>query len=323
MTEAHKLRSWTLASAALGGLVWAIAGPAFHRALLAGGVIEWLFLLGPLVIVPLGVEVLARFERPADLPRLNGITRAVQPFAALLVVASFCLPVGIPATALAAPWFVITGLVALHGAIAALRSFPRSLPAICFLIARLSLPVGGAWLLLSRAGLTLMGFAEPIVILTAVHFHLAGFATAAIVGATLSHLNDARDGLPAWIRVAAATAVVGPGLLAVGFLVSPAMQFVCATLLATALLVFSPAMVQASRNLRQRWARVLLTVAAGVLWFGMALVGVYATGEYLEEYWLLIPQMARWHGSANALGFVLCGLLAWSFAEPPAGSRTR
>jgi hypothetical protein len=322
MRDTEKLRSWTLASAGLGGMVWLVAGAAFLR-LAPAGIIEWLLLLGPLVIVPLGLEVLAQFEPPSDSPRLQRFTRIAQPFAALLAVASFWLPIGIPATALAAPWFAITGLVAIHGAMSLFHRFPRSLPAICFLIARFSLPVGGAWLLVSRAGLTLMGFAEPIVILTAVHFHFAGFATAAIVGATLRYLNDSRGGLPAWIRVAAGIVVVGPGLLAIGFTVSPAMQFFCAALLAVALLIFSIALFRAGREPHPRWAGALLIVSASVLWFGMVLVGIYATGEYLQEYWLLIPQMARWHGAANGIGFALCGLLAWSFARPVGESRMR
>jgi hypothetical protein len=44
----------------------------------------------------------------------------------------------------------------------------------------------------------------------------------------------------------------------------------------------------------------------------MALSAVYALGEFLRTGWLSIPEMARTHGLLNALGFVLCGLLAWT-----------
>ena len=46
----------------------------------------------------------------------------------------------------------------------------------------------------------------------------------------------------------------------------------------------------------------------------MILAATYAVGEFTERYWLLIPRMAGIHGTANALGFTLCGLLGWSLA---------
>jgi len=52
-------------------------------------------------------------------------------------------------------------------------------------MARIDLAVGGAWLVASRLGMRPMGIQEPIVLLTAVHFHYAGFATATIAAATL------------------------------------------------------------------------------------------------------------------------------------------
>jgi hypothetical protein len=34
-----------------------------------------------------------------------------------------------------------------------------------------------------------------------------------------------------------------------------------------------------------------------------------------DSYWLLIPRRAWLHGTANALGFALCGLLGWALAH--------
>jgi len=38
----------------------------------------------------------------------------------------------------------------------------------------------------------------------------------------------------------------------------------------------------------------------------------YAVGRFTGHHWVLIPQMVKTHGVVNALGFVLCGLLAWN-----------
>src|SRR5207249_1096301 len=61
----------------------------------------------------------------------------------------------------------------------------------------------------------------------------------------------------------------------------------------------------------ERTAKILLIVASLSIVLGMVLAGAYAVGEFTEKPWLSIPQMAVWHGIANAWGFSTCGLLAW------------
>jgi len=58
-------------------------------------------------------------------------------------------------------------------------------------------------------------------------------------------------------------------------------------------------------------ARILLQVAAGAVFAGMMLSGIYAFADYLGSDVLTIPQMARTHGILNAMGFCLMGLLGW------------
>ena len=60
---------------------------------------------------------------------------------------------------------------------------------------------------------------------------------------------------------------------------------------------------------------MLLGISALSLTAGMTLVAAYAIGEFTQRDWLLIPQMTRFHGTANALGFALCGLLGWTLAS--------
>ncbi len=67
----------------------------------------------------------------------------------------------------------------------------------------------------------------------------------------------------------------------------------------------------------RRPTKVLLIISAGSLATAMVFAGVYAVGDWTERYWLLIPQMVRLHGIANALGFTLCALLAWTLESRP------
>ena len=62
--------------------------------------------------------------------------------------------------------------------------------------------------------------------------------------------------------------------------------------------------------------RGLWLVAALALAGGMALAALYGCRAYLSLPWLDIPWMRAWHGSGNALGFGLLGVLAWSLAPP-------
>ncbi len=58
--------------------------------------------------------------------------------------------------------------------------------------------------------------------------------------------------------------------------------------------------------------RTLFFVAGASLFFGMLLAEIYALRVFaLPLPWLDIPWMRALHGTANALGFGLCGVLAW------------
>jgi hypothetical protein len=58
--------------------------------------------------------------------------------------------------------------------------------------------------------------------------------------------------------------------------------------------------------------RAFLGFAAASVLFAMALVAVWAIGDYRRQPRMDLFQMERMHGAANAPGFVLCGLLGWT-----------
>ena len=119
------------------------------------------------------------------------LARWLQPVGAGLAVVAMWLPPGRRAGLAAMGWLLIGVLMAGSGVVA----FKRALRTdagwrtrstwVAIGIARVDLAVGGAWLVASRMGMRPMGIQEPIGLLTAVHFHFAGFATAMIAAATL------------------------------------------------------------------------------------------------------------------------------------------
>jgi hypothetical protein len=309
------------------------------------GVIELMFLFAPLVIVPLGMELgrMGGFESGAA-RGLAGIAQTLQPLGAVLAVVAVCLGPGTRAGFLAAGWMVVCGLMAGAGAVELLALSlgsragmenltgeapvaPRVLPAsaqvvtvpsqlsrIAGCVARVDLAVGGAWLVASRTAWRPMGIQEPIGLLTAAHFHFAGFATATIAGATLRFAEArfaGRDGLRRWLRRVVVLVLGMPFVVAAGFVISPGLKMVAAMVFSASVAGLAGFVWMCAGRVKDGTARGFLRTAAGAVFVGMALSGTYAVTDFVKSELLPIPRMASTHGVLNAVGFCLLGLLGW------------
>ncbi len=306
----HRQGKWSMISAFIGSIVWIaslVLGQQGHVAL---GTIEQLFLFAPLIIVPLGFLLAQALDQQGWNRYLLQLACRLQPFAGFLVVVSFWLTSGVLAALLTLPWLLVSGLVGLVGFRGLLRTGFDYMEEVCFNASLLYLTVGAVWLVLSRFGASPLGFEEPVVLLTAVHFHYTGFATALIAGA-VGHRLRAIHRLDALFRVVAVGVVGGPPLIALGFVFSPFLKVTAVIWLAASLTALCIVFIIVLPTIRHRHAQVLLAISALSILVGMALVGVYAVGEFAGHLWLSIPHMARTHGAINAFGFTLCGLLAW------------
>jgi hypothetical protein len=200
-------------------------------------------------------------------------------------------------------------LVALSGLIGLFQSW-RRMPSLVANIARMDLALAGGWLLLSRLGIHPMAFQEPIVLLTAVHFHYSGFATALIAAASLQSAQQRFGNLASWAVVALAVAGL-PFLLAAGFVFSPLLRATAAGAFSVSMALLAWLLFREAGAFRSRSARIFLRAACLCVWGGMAWAVAYAIGDYWHRDWITIPQMASRHGVLNALGFVMPALLAW------------
>jgi hypothetical protein len=274
--------TWNRWSALLGGLAWAALAVFTPLEPIAV-----LFLLAPLVVAPLVLEL-------SGLPRFLSL---VQPFAAALAAVSFLLPRGSLAGCFALPWTVLTGLIALGALLRLPVAFRTGSSEVLETIGLMPVAVGGGMLFAARQGIDVGGFPPVIVLLTAVHFHFTMFATP---------LLAARARRP--LALAAGTLLLlATPILAVGFVYSPRLQVGAA--LAVSLATAAVGVLQFG-TAEGRTPRLLLGISSASVLAGMALAGIYATGEFVRAGCLSIPEMARTHGILNAFGFVLCGLLA-------------
>jgi YndJ-like protein len=223
----------------------------------------------------------------------------------------------------------------------------RATSSIAIAVAKIDLAVGGAWLVASRLGMRPMGIQEPIGLLTAVHFHFAGFATAMIAAAMLRFaergippcgeerddggptLRPREDRIPLFenrpstsLRASSGWGdrvlgvivmlVIGmPYVVAAGFVISPALKMGAAMVFSASVAGLAVFLRAQGWRANDRVARVLLQVAPVAVFAGMVLAGVYAVADFMKSDALPIPQMARTHGILNAVGFCLPGLLGW------------
>jgi len=293
-------------SVLLGFVVWLALVPASFSPRVHLGIIEVLFLLGPWVVVPLG----AGFLRDERRSVLGSMLDWVLFVAACLTTYSFFLDDRITAAWFAGPWLVVCAGFAGDG----LRRFvtvgTASFAQFCFAVGEGYLLVAGIWLVASRAGISLSGFQEPIVLLTGVHFHFAEFASAVLAGLTYEWLRPSK-----WarlLRVALLAVVCGPGILGLALLLGPKVKLVAAVMIALGQVGLAAAMIRVGVAAKIGGGRWLLLVAGASAAAGMVLAAVWAIGEYPLQAFVNIRQMAEFHGVLNAVGFAVCGLLGWA-----------
>lgn len=268
----------------------------------ATGWVHLLVLLAPLVVVPLGLQLSGQWSRSGPLMRWLYFP------AVLLLSLSYCVPT-MPILAWAAlPWFVWTT----SAAVRAIRQYyrmadgHRKLSDFSTLCSFLYLPVGAAWALADRLGLQPLGFDATIVVLTAAHFHYAGFVLPLIAGYLL---RTSQQFFHRWLGWGIIT---GIPLVALGIVISHFGGPVWLESLFALFLAFSGmglSFWQLGMSLQQAAIHQIPAMAGSILLAaGMILAVLYASRFFIDMPYLTIPWMYALHGTANAGA---CLLLLW------------
>ncbi|HET7720302.1 MAG TPA: YndJ family transporter, partial [Acidimicrobiales bacterium] len=170
----------------------------------------------------------------------------------------------------------------------------------------------------SRLGLEPVGIGEPIVELTAVHFHFAGFAAALLAARTY---EVAARVTPRWATAGTLLTIASPPVVAIGFTTGSApAQIGGALLLSIGVWIVAALTLAAVLPLTAgAGAKALLATSALSVGAPMVLAVFWAAGQHYDVPALDVPAMARIHGTLNAFGFSLAGLLGWAArdAAPP------
>ncbi len=259
-----------------------------------------------LICVPLALRAVG----PGD--STGRLLIATYPIAAAMGVFAIALPPGIASAVVALVWLAFTVLAGFHGLTRALGA-GRRIEELSIATGFMYLAVGGGWLVLWRSGIAVMDFGEHVPLLTAIHFHYAGFASPILVGFVGRELRTADTRLWPVFVGGASLVIVGPALVALGIagvrtIEAPAAAILAIGTATVALLALAAVL----RRVRGTPARGLLAVSSAAAVVAMTLAFLYAVGNPLGLSAIALEDMVRWHGSFNALGYVFCGLLAWN-----------
>jgi YndJ-like protein len=268
-----------------------------------------ILLLAPLVVVPLAMDVLAR-TAPFSSSKILRSTQNWQLPAAAAFALAFSMENGWVAVLLALPWVAVLSALAWVGLQQIIQGAWRNAATFSLSAGMAYLSVAGVWAVMERAGFYPFGFNPEIVFLTIVHFHYAGFILPLLAGLAAVQLgNRLLHQITCYFAIAAV------GLLAVGITFTQrglGTDWELASAWLMALTAVSVGMMHLrlafmkNNPLKIRW---LWAVSGMALLGGMLLAGLYGSRFIAPVAWLDIAMMRALHGSLNAVGFGLCGVL--------------
>lgn len=208
---------------------------------------------------------------------------------------------------------LLAGLYIGLAVVLGLRALPRALSRPALQASEVGLAAawiwavgGGVWLLVSASGGTLRGFGGTWALLTAAHFHAAGFAAIAVTALLVRAL-----GRGAWLL---ALHPIAFALVAAGIDGAPALEK-AGTVAYIALFAAQWGVAVRGGVARRRGGRLVL-LALTVPLITLALAADWALGARRLD----LMQMAWLHGLANAVGHGLLGL--WGFGRMAPRPRT-
>lgn len=299
-------------AAALGVLVW--CGLVAGRVADSGSWPRALVAFAALVIVPLGLALDGR----------RGPGPAVLLAAAAALAVSARVEAGGIAGTLAVPWLAATVSLAL-GEVRdawARRGSGNTWGDDAARAARLFLPIGAMWAFADRLGWAPFGFDASTVILTAAHFHYAGFALP-LAASSAARARPSTRGDLACAGVIAGVPLVALGISATHAGLGAALETGAVALLAASALGVATLHAASARDARlPLLARALLSLAAGALGLGTTLALLYGLRALVPGVAFELDFMWTTHGSIQAFGFALPAMLGWWVAllRPHAGS---
>ena len=264
--------------------------------------VQSILILAPLVLVPLAWTLMSDAHKLSNALLFGGLAFGI----------SYILPLGFLAGGFALVWLLCTLLLAWDQVNSYRHKKEENSKSFASLAAFLYLPIGATWALADRLGMHPMGFQSTIVLLTAVHFHYAGFLLL-VAGHRIMALVPNSYKL-FWDLLL----VLGVPLVALGITLSqwegPAwIETSSATVMAIGGLGVAVLHVLGSRQIRNTFVKWAWRIGAIFLSAGMCLALAYGWRPFFPLDFLSIPWMYAVHGTFNFLGVGILVTSWWFF----------
>lgn len=263
------------------------------------------------ILVPLGVQLIKRVDG-RFVPNLwwMWLHRLSLPAALLFVIAYF-LPQGVAAGWLVIPWLLWSITLTFLGVYIVWRADQRSPDRLIRAAGMIFLSVGGVWALFDRFGLRPLDFDPIIVLMTAVHFHFAGFLLPLLAGLAARERPAGTATLTGWlVIIAIPLTAAGITITQLGW--GKGVETAAALCMAAGGLLTGWLHLRLAANTEFRpAARLLWTITGVCLLLSMTLAALYGLRVVFPLMWLNLPLMWIVHGSANAVGVGVTGVWGW------------
>ncbi|MBX2874985.1 MAG: YndJ family protein [Saprospiraceae bacterium] len=268
--------------------------------------VKIILLLAPTLLIPIWLR--SQFA----------IQKFIFPASAWSLGLAFLLAQGWVAGMLAVPWLMTTLWLAYTGLLNK-HQLPSAPATWSGRAAFLFLPVGAAWAVADRLGWQPLGFQATIVLLTAVHFHYAGFLLLGIAERLLQS-TTAR-----WYKGLDLSLVLGVPLVAIGITMTdldgpPWVETFAATVMAGSGIALAVAHVALAIRHTDKLTAGFWLIGSICLLAGMILAIAYGWRTYYPLDFLNIPWMYAVHGSLNFLGVGVFLLIGWVRTAPKSQS---
>ncbi|MDX2069438.1 MAG: YndJ family transporter [Haliscomenobacter sp.] len=295
------VNNWEVISGGLGlGLYWVWKGSVQP---LEKDWVELLVLLGAMVFVPMAMRLSGALNTKTG--------RWAVTLSTWALLLAYLQEPGIVAALLALPW-VLVSIWLLGNAFQKLLLSTMTLTDKVQFAAYLYFPIGPLAAFSDRLDWAPLGFSSIIILLTAAHFHYAGFLLPWILANLLG-----RNTASFWQQGVAWAVLLGIPAVAVGitsaqFGVDPWLETFAATLMALGGLgvaVWHAGLaLESGLPMYQKFAMLGLFLCLGT---GMILALLYGWRSYFPLSFLSIPWMYALHGTMNTLGVGLFGILIY------------
>lgn len=288
----------------IGALVWLIFLISWRPQFQEPRWIIVLLLFSPLALMPFSQRLWDRGSR-------YRMRQALEVPSACLLALAFVLPPGWWGAWAASAWLIVRGVAGVEVVMEWWDRRPGTLTEVCLGCAKLFPAIGASWIFADRAGWNPLGFDSLIILLTAAHFHHAGFTLPLIAGL----LGERWPGCGArfsMLLILAGVPLVAAGITLTHFTVGSWVEPFAAIVLVSGSL--GVAVLQMRVGLIRDnglWVRASFLFSGLALMIAMILAAGYGLRSLWTAYSLPMPAMWAVHGSLNVFGFGLVGLVAW------------